>query len=243
MPAISANFVPANFRGSLNDYLRFMVQRAEDAALKSTDRAARIAKARIRTEMGSARLGTLGNAFAAKSDLDRGGIQVRYGGNGGFAASGIVYVRTKSERTLGAIQAYTEGADIRPVRSNWLWIPSKDIQRLVGTGRNRRRLSPGLWNESGLESRIGPLEMIESVNGYPLLVVKTGAVAMTGKARSLRGRLKSGRAPKGFQNRDFIVAFIGIPFTSRTARVDVQKIIDEVRAELPQMFIEALGRI
>ena len=243
MPAISANFVPADFKGSLNDYLRSMVKRAESAALKSTDRAAKTAKARIRTEMGSARLGTLGNAFAAKSDLDRGGIQVRYGSNGGFAASGIVYVRTKSERTLGAIQAYTEGADIRPVRSNWLWIPSNDIQRLVGTGLNRRRLTPRLWNERGLDKKIGRLFKVRGSNGYPLLVVKTGAISAGGKSRSLRGRLKSGRAPKGYVNQDMVVAFIGIPFTSRAARVDVQKIIEEVRAELPKMFIEALGRI
>ena len=239
MPAISANFVPADFKGSLNDYLRFMVERAESAALKSTDRAAKTAKARIRTEMGSARLGTLGNAFAAKSDLDRGGIQVRYGGNGGFAASGIVYVRTKSERTLGAIQAYTEGADIRPVRSRWLWIATDNIPRVTG----RYRMTPELWVKNGFDQKIGPLVVVRSVNGYPLLVVKNVGLSAAGSRRSAKSLTKRGMPRKGQIEKQFVVAFIGIPFTSRAARVDVQKIIDEVRAELPQMFIEALGRI
>lgn len=239
MPAISANFVPADFKGSLNDYLRFMVERAESAALKSTDRAAKTAKARIRTEMGSARLGTLGNAFAAKSDLDRGGIQVRYGGNGGFAASGIVYVRTKSERTLGAIQAYTEGADIRPVRSRWLWIATDNIPRVTG----RYRMTPELWVKNGFDQKIGPLVVVRSVNGYPLLVVKNVGLSAAGSRRSAKSLTKRGMPRKGQIEKQFVVAFIGIPFTSRAARVDVQNIIDEVRAELPRMFIEALGRI
>ena len=239
MPAISANFVPADFKGSLNDYLRSMVKRAESAALKSTDRAAKTAKARIRTEMGSARLGTLGNAFAAKSDLDRGGIQVRYGGNGGFAASGIVYVRTKSERTLGAIQAYTEGADIRPVRSRWLWIATDNIPRVTG----RYRMTPELWVKNGFDQKIGPLVVVRSVNGYPLLVVKNVGLSAAGSRRSAKSLTKRGMPRKGQIEKQFVVAFIGIPFTSRAARVDVQNIIDEVRAELPQMFIEALGRI
>lgn len=239
MPAISANFVPADFKGSLNDYLRFMVERAESAALKSTDRAAKTAKARIRTEMGSARLGTLGNAFAAKSDLDRGGIQVRYGGNGGFAASGIVYVRTKSERTLGAIQAYTEGADIRPVRSRWLWIATDNIPRVTG----RYRMTPELWVKNGFDQKIGPLVVVRSVNGYPLLVVKNVGLSAAGSRRLAKSLTKRGMPRKGQIEKQFVVAFIGIPFTSRAARVDVQNIIDEVRAELPQMFIEALGRI
>lgn len=239
MPAISANFVPADFKGSLNDYLRSMVKRAESAALKSTDRAAKTAKARIRTEMGSARLGTLGNAFAAKSDLDRGGIQVRYGGNGGFAASGIVYVRTKSERTLGAIQAYTEGADIRPVRSRWLWIATDNIPRVTG----RYRMTPELWVKNGFDQKIGPLVVVRSVNGYPLLVVKNVGLSAAGSRRSAKSLTKRGMPRKGQIEKQFVVAFIGIPFTSRAARVDVHNIIDEVRAELPQMFIEALGRI
>ena len=239
MPAISANFVPADFKGSLNDYLRSMVKRAESAALKSTDRAAKTAKARIRTEMGSARLGTLGNAFAAKSDLDRGGIQVRYGSNGGFAASGIVYVRTKSERTLGAIQAYTEGADIRPVRSRWLWIATDNIPRVTG----RYRMTPELWVKNGFDQKIGPLVVVRSVNGYPLLVVKNVGLSAAGSRRSAKSLTKRGMPRKGQIEKQFVVAFIGIPFTSRAARVDVHNIIDEVRAELPQMFIEALGRI
>ncbi len=194
-------------------------------------------KSRVRQDMSAAGLGRLGQALGSTSDFRKGQV---YREAGGWSASGVVYVRSKSERTVGAIEAYTRGANIRPVKSPWLWIPTDNIQRMVGRGKDRRRLTPSLWKSSGLESRIGPLEMIESVNGYPLLVVKTGAVAMTGKARSLRGRLKSGRAPKGFQNRDFIVAFIGIPFTSRTARVSISRIAREVMTQLPRLYAEAL---
>ncbi|MBK6800368.1 MAG: hypothetical protein IPG83_02455 [Novosphingobium sp.] len=234
---IKVQLSAGDYLGAFARHQTLVERRIEYAALKATHRAAEMVKSRVRQDMSAAGLGRLGQALGSTSDFRKGQV---YREAGGWSASGVVYVRSKSERTVGAIEAYTRGANIRPVKSPWLWIPTDNIQRMVGRGKDRRRLTPSLWKSSGLESRIGPLEMIKSVNGYPLLVVKTGAVAMTGKARSLRGRLKSGRAPKGFQNRDFIVAFIGIPFTSRTARVSISRIAREVMTQLPRLYAEAL---
>lgn len=227
-----------NYLGAYASSQTLIERRIEYAALKATHRAAELAKSKIRAEMGGAGLGRLGQAIGATSDLRKG--RVYREPDGGFSASGVVFIRSGSERTRGAIEAYTQGANITPKKSPWLWFPSDDIQRLVGSGKDRRRLTPELWSERGLDSKIGPLVRIKSVNGHPLLVVQTGAIAMSGRNRSLRGRLKNGRAPRGYANRDFVVAFIGIPFTSRAARLSIPRIAREVRAELPRFFTEAL---
>lgn len=234
---IKVELSAGDYLGAFARHQTLVERRIEFAALKATHRAAEMMKAKTRQEMSAAGLGRLGQAIGSTSDFRKGQV---FREPGGWSASGVVYIRSKSERTVGAIEAYTRGANIRPVNGRWLWFPSDDVQRMVGRGTERRRLTPALWNARGLDSRIGPLELIRSVNGYPLLVVKTGAISMTGKKRSLRGRLKSGRAPKGFQNRDFIVAFIGIPFTSRAARVSIPRIAREVMAQLPRLYAEAL---
>lgn len=234
---ISARLNPADFKGPFAEWRRFAEQRMERAALIAVDKAALSAKNLVRDEMKNAGLGRLGNAVTATSDLQRGSVHRRAGG--GFSASGMVYVRSKSERTLGAIEAYTQGADIKPVKGRWLWIPTDYIQRTS----KRFRLTPALWNQNGLDRKIGPLVMIKSVNGNPLLVVKDVGVDVSGKKRSARGLLKSGLPRKGQVQRELIVAFVGIPRTSRAARVDVNAIMESVARELPDLFYQALGRI
>ena len=216
------------------------IQKIEKAALLATQKAAGIAKPRVRSKMSGAGLGKLGQAIDASSDQAKGRGVKRYAG-GGFSASGVVFVRSKSERTLGAIEAYTQGAEIRPVRSRWLWIPTDEIQRVAGSKSARRRLTPGNWTQFGMDQKVGPLFKVRSINGYPLLVVKNTNVPLTGRRGKPRANLKNGRAPKGYGEKPFLVAFIGIPFTSRAARVDVTAIMRSVQAELPALFNQAFG--
>ncbi len=239
---ISARIDASRFDAAFSEYYRFAEQRAERAALIATDRGRTIALNRLRGDMQAAGLGGLGRAISSTSDLSR-GQPVHRLPNGGFSASGGLFIRTRSERTVGAIEAYTKGAAIRPRKGRWLWFPTENIQRFVGSRANRQRLTPALWEKSGLDRRVGPLTLIRSVNGYPLLVVKNVGVAMSGQKRSARSLTKSGRARKGQVAREMVVAFIGIPFTSRQARVDVTAIMREVQQQLPQMFLDALGRI
>lgn len=214
----------------------------EGAFLRATDKGARRLKNSIRQAMAGAGLGRLGNAFGSISDLERGGIQKRYE-NGGFSASGTVYVRSRSERTLGAIQSYTEGSVISPVRGRWLWFPSDDILRVAGSRGNRQRVTPGNWQQLGLESRIGPLTFVRSVNGNPLLVVKNVGVGAAGQSRSARSLNKRGLPRKGQIQREFVVAFIGIPRTARSARIDIQALINQVAAGLPALIQNEIGKI
>ena len=236
MSGVSFSLDRGNTKAAFDTFYRGAIQRFEQAALKATDAAARKAKSEIRTAMAGAGLGRLGNAIDATSDLRLHRAVKRYP-NGGFSASGVVFIRSQSERTRGAIEAYTRGADIRPVRSRWLWIPTDNIPRVS----QRERLTPALWVKNGLDRRIGPLEVVRSINGYPLLVVKQTNVPMSGLKRKPRASLKNGRSPKGYAPCEFLVAFVGIPFTARAARIDVSAILRSVQAELPDLFRQAFG--
>lgn len=225
------------FESEIDAYVRQIQSRMEAAALETVKVGARRAVTRIREEMQSASLGRLGNALGNSSDGEKGRGVKHYAG-GGFSASGWVYIRSGSERARGALQAYTEGADIRPVRSRWLWIATDQIPRIT----QRKRMTPELYKQNGFDRKIGPLHFVRSINGYPLLVVKNATVSAAGKARSARAKLKSGKAPKGQRDKEFIVAFVGIPRTSRAARIDVPAIMRSVANELPDLFNKIFGR-
>lgn len=229
-------------RDYLGPYRRFhalAMRRMEAAALVATDQAATRALGSIRTAMQSAGLGRLGQALGATSDMKRKGVHRR---GGGFSASGAVFIRAGSPRSRGAIEAYTRGTEIRPVRSRWLWFPTDDIQRVAGKGKDRERLTPGNWSRMGMDSKVGPLVPVKSVNGFPLLVVKNASVSLAGKKRSAKALTKSGRPGKGQVEKAFLVAFVAIPRTARAARVDVAAILRSVQQDLPQLFAEAMGR-
>lgn len=235
---LSARLAPADYQGPFADWRRFNDPRMERAALIATKKAAAIGKNSVRNAMRSAALGRLGNALDDTSDEDQTGKVFRYS-NGGFAASGIVFIRSGSERTRGAIEAYTGGADIKPVRGRWLWIATDEIPRVTG----RYRMTPELYVRNGFEQKIGPLVFVKSINGNPLLVVKDTSIAASGRRRGAKSLTKRGALRKGQVTKQFLVAFIGIPRTSRAARVDVPAIMRSVAAQLPAMFNEAIGKI
>jgi hypothetical protein len=149
-----------------------------------------------------------------------------------------VFIRSGSERTRGTIAAYTEGANILPARGRWLWIPTPDIQNIS----MRHRLTPAAWQANGLDSRIGPLVLVRSVNGNPLLVAKNVGLDLSGRRGSVKSLKKNGGARKGQVAKEFVVAFIGIPATSRAARIDVRAIGRSVANELPALFAAAMER-
>lgn len=191
---------------------------AERRLLVESDRAATEAKDEIRDEMTRARLGRLGNAIGATSDLKKGNGVHRSGGK--TTASGVVFIRSKSERTRGTIASYTEGGEILPRNSRWLWIATDDVPARAG----RVKITPGNWSKFGLDQRIGPLVLVKSVNGWPLLVVKDASVSLSGKPRSAKSLTKTGKLRKGQTARSFIVAFYAIPRTSRQARLNPRAI-------------------
>ena len=229
-------------KGAFASYYADVGRKLERAGLEGTHRAGELLKRRIRDDMAGAGLGRLGQAFTTKSDKDRGGIQKRYT-NGGFSVSSTLYVRSRSERTLGAIESYTQGSEIRPVRSRWLWFPTDEVQRVAGAGANRRRLTPGNWSSFGLDRKIGPLVYVKSVNGNPLLVVQNVGSSALGVKSKLKSLTKRGQPRKGQVERKFVVAFVGIPRTSRAARINVEALAREALDQLPLLIRNALERI
>lgn len=234
---LTATLEAGDFASRFDEFHRRAQARMERAALSATDAASRAMLGQIRDAMSGAGLGRLGNALAATSDLRR-GEGVHRTSRGGFSASGGVFIRSGSERSRGTIAAYTEGANIRPARGRWLWIPTPDIPNIS----MRHRLTPAAWQANGLDSRIGPLVLVRSVNGNPLLVAKNVGLDLSGRRGSVKSLKKSGGARKGQVAKEFVVAFIGIPATSRAARIDVRAIGRSVANELPALFAAAMER-
>lgn len=237
---VAVKFTAGDYIGAYARHLAVIDRRVEFAALKASDAAAKRGKTAIRTEMQAAKLGRLGNAIDANSDLSKGRGVHRSGG--GFSASGAIFIRSKSQRTLGAIEAYTSPGltAIAPVKGRWLWIPTDEIQRVAGSGKNRARLTPGNWEKLGLDRKIGPLVVVKSINGRPLLVVKNVGIGALGQSRSAKSLTKRGQPRRGQIEKAFVVAFIAIPRTARAARIDIISIMARVQGELPDLFAAAI---
>lgn len=223
--------------GVFQNHRRFAIQRSEQAALIATDRASAAAKAGDRQDMAGAGLGRLGFALGSGSDLRKTGHVHRFGASG-FRASGWIFVRSRSERTLGTIQIYTEGGEILP-RKGWLWMPTDNVPKRVG----RYRMTPKRYMSSPLASSIGPLVQIPGRHsGEALLVVRNVTTRSAGHPNPRR-LPRSGRARAGREVQDMIVMFVGIRRTSRTQRVDPAARHREQQARLPSYWHQAIGMI
>lgn len=227
-------------RSAFDGFRRDTEERLKAAALIATLKRAGRAKTEIRDKMAAAKLGRLGFAIGSGGDAEKAG-QVKQMGNG-WSASGWLFIRSQSERTKGAIEAYTEGAEILPRKGRYLWITGDDLPRLVGRGVDRARLTPALYNKMGLDKKIGPLFFVRGRGGTAVLLIRNASLSASGKSRSAKGLKRNGQPRKGQVAVESIVAFIGIPRTSRAARVDVREIIRRAQAELPQDIIAELRK-
>lgn len=213
----------------LDAQVAFAEMRMMRAARRATHIESRKAALETRSKMASTRLGRLGGAIGSSSDESKN----RYRKTArGFSVSGNIHIRSRSERSVGAIISYTEGAEITPRNARWLWIATDEIPKFAG----KERMTPRLYREKGFEQRIGPLVMVKSINGNPLLVVKGATVSEGGKARSAKARTKRGAVRKGQRAKEFIVAFVGIPRTARASRVSISAIMERALSRLPSTF-------
>lgn len=229
---IQAEFRPV--RTALPALKRAFDQKMQQAAHRATDRAATRLKDQIRSEMSAAGLGRLGMALGSGSDYRKGGRVHRTGE--GWSVSGWVFVRSGSKRSRGAIEAYTQGATILPRNpSGLLWIPTDDIMRMARIGKASYRLTPKLWRQT-YEAKYGPLVRVRS-GGQNLLIVRDTTLSLAGKPRSIKPLTKRGKVPKGQIYQKFVVAFIGIPQTTRSARVNPAQIARQVAAGFSRDFV------
>lgn len=223
--------------GQFKELEAFVRKALEGAALRASHTAAHRTLTEIRGAMRSAGLGRLGNALGSGSDQAKNGTVHRRGE--AFSASGWVHVRSKSKRAVGALEAYTEGAEIRPRRGQWLWMATRQISQKAG----RQKMTPALYRASGLEQRLGPLVQIQTSPGEALLIVENVSVDKFGRmGRKARKIGKTGRLSKGRRRADMIVAFVGIRRTSRAARVTPSTIAATNAAKLPALIAEELRK-
>lgn len=211
---------------------RGVISTMEADALQVTHRAGLGMVQGLRTQMQSAGLGRTGQAFGMVSDFQKGRVYRR--ADGRFSASAMVFPRTKSERTLGTLDAYlgTGTAVMRPRNASGLmWFPTEDIRRRAmlpsagsKSGKASFRLTPKDWKRAGLDRKIGPLVRITAKDGTPLLVVNNVGVSAAGKRGSARSLRKNGMPRRGDVAAEQIIAFVGIPVTSRARRVDPDRI-------------------
>lgn len=238
MSRISARLDTSKFDSALSNWYRFAEQRMERAMLIAVDNGRRKALSSIREAGQGAGLGRLFYGLGSSSDLST-GKGVHRSTRSTMSASGVIFIRSGSERTRGAIQAYTQGANIAPVRAKYLWITSDDLPRVT----RRYRMTPERYNAEGWDKKIGPLVFVRLGGGRALLIVKNAGVSAAGLSRSARSLRKNGMPRKGQIARENLIAFIGIPRTARAARVNVASIMAEISNELGPLFYQALGRI
>lgn len=220
----------------LETFRRGAIQRAEGAALYATDKAIRLSQRNLQAGFHEVGLGRAARVIGVTSDLRKGRVH-RFGAEG-FSASGVQFQKVRGERLDGLIESYGKGATITPKQSRWLWIATDEIPSRAG----KRRMTPARYVAAGFERKIGPLVMIRSINGNPLLVVRGASVSATGKRRSAKALTRTGKPRKGQRPKDFIVAFVGIPRTQRFQRFDAQALLREAAAKVPNHVDEYLRR-
>ena len=224
--------------GQMQAYERHVTRILEQAALRASDLAARGAQQVLQASMRGAGLGKLGGAIGSGSDRRKGrGVHAQ---GRGFSASGWVYARGRSERTQGALESYLRGAEITPKKGPFLWIATRELQRIVGRGSERRRMTPALYRKHGLERRIGPLiEIPGRHGGERLLVVRNVSVDRFGRTGGRHGPRRLPRRLGGARAKaEQVVLFVGILHTSQTARVNPDDIFRDAAAALPRLVGE-----
>lgn len=219
--------------GQFEAYERAVARAMECAALRASDRTARAAVQQVRAGLP----GRLKNTVGAGSDQAK-GRGARHTG-AGFSASGWLHVRGRSARTKGAVEAATEGATIVPRRGQWLALPTGNIPKRAG----RYKMTPDLYREHGFEEKIGPLEFIPGRGGREALLVVRGPLSVDRFGRGRAKRLpRRGRIGETRKVADFIVAFVLIRRTTRTARTNPKAIIAANAARVPALLAEELRK-
>lgn len=211
----------------VREYTRAAARHLAAAGMYATDKGATTAKTRMRQKMQSAGLGKLGYGIRSKSALQKSKLPRS-------KSWGVLYASGGDEsRTSQAIFSYATGTTIRAQRRRWLAFPTARLPKKVG----RRKLTPSLYNSSGLVGSIGPLKFVPRSSRLAYLVVEDVRVSKrTGRAR------KGGRRSKTLMKRRFVVAFVLIRQTYRGRRFLPVAIMKAQQQKIPAYAAEFLNR-
>lgn len=220
-----------NFANTARAIQRGLFQAARAAAFQTADEFGKASQKSIRSAMVSTGLGRMQGAvrYASAVTKRRGDQRAlrKAGGNARLPAAAWnvrdrawTYVfNVGGNRSLGAFDAYSARSvtQIRPTGGKrWLAFPVGPFPKRVGSNK----MTPALWNSSGLARSIGPLVFIKGISAnVAYLAVKDVSVRgkTGGGARALgkRGGVGAGRV-----KRKLVIAFILIRGTTRAQRFD-----------------------
>lgn len=197
---------PPNTAGMRAEAQRF--KRAhQQAALFATDLAGERAYRRQQAAIRSVGLGKLSKAVGFTSALKK-------GQNSRRQPYAVIYPKAyEDERAYQALEAYSNGTTITAQNGQWLAFATNAVPKKVG----RRKMTPALYNKSGLVSTIGKLIFRKIRNDLALLVVRKVSLSpKTGVAKALGVRKPRTRI---VPDKD-VVAFVLIKQTRRARRWD-----------------------
>lgn len=232
MRSVSISARTPDIRAVRDDWRRIERENRR-AALDATAEASKKAQRNIQAKMRSVGLGRLANAVGQTS------ARQKRQTSPDRDPYGVIYARGGDEsRAGGALLAYSEGATIRPRRSEWLAVPTDAAPRLVTVGGKRRRLTPAMWESAGLNQRIGKLIFKRIRQNLAILVVRKVSLSpKTGRAKALgaSGRTRT-RIPK-----NEVVVFVLIRQTRRAKRFDKDQIVEFYANRLPDYLRRILA--
>lgn len=209
-----------------NDGARY-ARNIQTAALKATDRASKLAQGGIQRKMRAVGLGRLSNAVGQtsawkKRQFDRNPY-------------GVIYARGGDESLAGgALEAYSQGTTITGKGGGWLAFASEHMPRKVG----RRRLTPALYNSSGLAARFGKLHFVPGKANFARLVIRGGTLSGKGRIRE-----PAKRGGRGIVKQKEVTAFILIKSTKREKRFDKDEEVAIYAAMVPAFIAEEMQRL
>ena len=195
------------------------------AALEATDIAASKAQKHVQAKIRAVGLKNLSNAVGYTSaKRKRQDPKKPYG---------VIFARGGDEsRAGGALEAYGKGTTIYPVRGSWLAFPTGAIPSKVG----RRKMTPELYNKSGLTGSIGPLIFRRIKPNVALLVLRKVSISpKNGRAKMLGKRRPRTRI---VPERD-VTAFVLIKQTRRAQRFNKDEIMQFYSGRVP-LYLERL---
>src|SRR3546814_18797957 len=102
-----------------------------------------------------------------------------------FRSAAIYAKGARDGRAVQALEAYSKGVTIRAVNGEWLAFATSAIPARVG----RKKITPKLYNNSGLATSIGKLIFRKVKQNLALLVVRKVSLSpKTGRAKALGPR-------------------------------------------------------
>lgn len=195
---------PPNLAGMQAERRRYK-QAIDKSARFATDLAGSRAFRRQQAMMRGVGLGNLSKAVGWTSAQKKGQTGTPYA---------AIYAKGSDEsRAVQALEAYSKGVTIRAVNGEWLAFATSAVPSRVG----RKKITPKLYNNSGLATSIGKLIFRKIRANLALLVIRKVSLSpKTGRAKAL--------GPRGTRTRIVpekgVVAFVLIRQTRRAKRWD-----------------------